>query len=286
MTDTEITAILRTLERFSGSYEREAVDAAVARREEIIPYLIDSLVNLAENPAHYLEDKEYYLYVYGVMLLGHLQETRAHGAIIKAFSLPDDALYQLFGDISTEYLPTILFNTCGGSFHQIKSLIRDRQADDYVRSSGARALVYGVAAGQLPREEVLAFFSTLFSGGEAEKLSSFWSLIGNCILDLQPRELLPLLKEADEKELLDGFMFDDADIERALSRTVDDCLASVRRVMERNSLDDPHRQMLSWHCFRNREAVPELPTAPSKAKDQKKKKKRKTAKASRRKNRG
>ena len=52
--------------------------------------------------------------------------------------------------------------------------------------SAAQALAYGVAAGQLPREEVLTFFSTLFAGDEAELSSPFWSLIADSILDLQP----------------------------------------------------------------------------------------------------
>ena len=90
-----------------------------------------------------------------------------------------------------EYLPIILFNTCGGQFDLIKSLILNRRAEGYVRGSAAQALAYGVAAGQLPREEVLTFFSTLFTGDEAELSSPFWSLIADCILDLQPLELMP-----------------------------------------------------------------------------------------------
>lgn len=288
MPNVEISAILQTLERFSGNYEREAVDAAIAHREEITPYLIDSLEKLAANPTNYLEDLEYYLYIYGVMLLGHFRETRAHQTIVKVFGLPltGDELHKLFGDIVTAYLPTILFNTCGGSFDLIKSLVLNRHADDFARGSAAQALLYGVAAGQLPRHEALTFFSTLFTGEEAEPSSPFWGLIGNCILDLQPQELAPLIKEADERGLLDGVMFDDDDVSRALSLSVDKCLKRVRQEMERDSLDDLHQEMSSWSSFQNKELFPVLPLDPIKTEGKKgKKKKRKLSKTSRRKNR-
>lgn len=288
MPDAEISAILQTLERFSGNYEREAVDAAIAQRKEITPYLIDSLEKLAANPANYLDDLDYYLYIYALMLLGHFRETQAHQSIVKVFGLPlpGDALYRLFGDITTANLPIILFNTCGGDFDLIKSLVLNRHAYDFARGSAAQALVYGVANGQLPRQEVLTFFSTLFTGEEAEPNSSFWDEIGNYILDLQPQELLPLIREAEEKGLLDGISFDEEDISRALSLSVDQCLKRVRLEMERDSLDDLHQEMSSWSSFKNKELFPVLPLDPIKTEGKKgEKKKRKLAKASRRKNR-
>ncbi len=288
MPDAEISAILQSLERYSGHYEHEAVDAAIAHREEITPYLIDSLEKLAADPAPYVEDLNYYLHTYALMLLGHFRETQAHEAIVKVFGLsfPGDSLYSLFGDITTADLPIILFNTCGGSFDLIKSLVLNRQADDFARDAAARALVYGVTAGQLPRQEVLTFFSTLFTGDEAEPSSSFWSLIGNCILDLQPRELAPLIKDADERGLLDGVMFDDGDVSKALSLSVDECLKRVRQEMERDSLDDLHKVMSSWANLGGEEPFPALPLNPIKTKGKNKnKKKKKIAKTSRRKNR-
>jgi len=289
MPDPEISAILQALERFRGRYEREAVDSAIAHREEITPYLIESLEKLAANPA-VLEDEEYYLYIYAVFLLGHFQEIRAHGAIVEVFGLSDGAAYELFGDIITENLPIILFNTCGGNFDLIKSLILNRQADEYARGSAARALVFAVAAGLLPREEAMTFFSTVFTGEEAEPDSAFWGLITDCVLDLQPQELMPLIEEADARGLLDGSFLVDEDFSRALNQSIDQCLEDVRREMQRDSLDDLHRQMSWWASFKNEEEFPFVPftdsTTKKSKKEKKQKKKKKMAKASRRKNRG
>jgi hypothetical protein len=289
MPDAEVYATLQTLERFSGHYEREAVDAAIARREEITPHLIACLEKVAADPDAILGDEDYYLYIYAVMLLGHFRETRAHRAIVDVFSLPDDAAYKLFGDLTTEDLPIILFNTCGGNFDLIKSLIHNRQADDYVRGSAAQALAYAVAAGQLPRGEALTFFSTLFTGEEAAPDSSFWDLIADCILDLQPQELMPLIEEADERGLVTfGLLFGEEDFDKALGKSVEQCLDEIRLEMQHRSLDDIHGQMSRWACF-NYEEEPFIPfpdiTRTKKKKKQKQKKKKKMAKASRRKNR-
>lgn len=288
MPGDEISAILQALERFSGEYDQEAVDAAIAHREEITPHLIDCLEKVAADPSVYLEDEGYYLYIYAFMLLGHFQETRAHQAVVELFSLPDDIPHKLFGDLLTEHLPMVLFRTCGGDFELIKSLILNRRADAYPRGEAARALVYAVVAGQLPREEVLSFFSTLFTGDEAEPLSPFWGAIADNILDLYPQELMPVLEDAAARGLLDGGYVVEADFDRALGSSVDKSLEYVRQEMERRPWNDLHSLMSGWSCFHDDQWDPySIPAdAPTiKNKKPQKKKKKKMAKASRRKNR-
>ena len=288
MPSDEISAILQALERFSGKYEQEAVDAAIAHREEITPHLIDCLEKVAADPSVYLEDEGYYLYIYAFMLLGHFQETRAHQAVVELFSLPGDILDELFGDLTTEYLAMVLFRTCGGDFDLIKSLILNQRALACARGEAARALVYAVAAGQLLREEVLTFFSTLFTGDEAEPLSPFWGTIADNILDLYPQELMPVIEDAAARGLLDGGYVVEADFDRALGSSVDKSLEYVRQEMERRPWNDLHSLMSGWSCFHEEQWDPySIPADAPMTKNPKaqKKKKKKMAKASRRKNR-
>jgi hypothetical protein len=284
----EISAILQALERFSGEYEQEAVDAAIAHREEITPHLIDCLKKVAANPSVYVEDEDYYLHIYAFMLLGHFQETRAHQAVVELFSLPGNILDELFGDITTEYLAMVLFMTCGGDFNLIKSLILNQQALATARGEAARALVYAVVAGQLLREEVLTFFSTLFTGGEAEPRSPFWGAIADNILDLYPQELMHVLEDAEARGLLDGGYVVKEDFDRALESSVDQSLEYVRQEMERRPWNDLHSLMSGWSSFHEGQRDPySIPADVPIAKNSKaqKKKKKKLAKASRRKNR-
>jgi hypothetical protein len=288
MPSDEISAILQALERHRGKYEREAVDAALARREEITPHLIHCLEMVAADPSVCLEDKDYYLHIYAFMLLGHFQETRAHQAIVELFSLPKDIVEELFGDLTTEYLAMVLFRTGGGDFEPIKSLVRNRRTNDWARGEAARALVYAVVAGQLPRQEALSFFGTLFTGDEAEPLSPFWGAIADCILDLHPQELMPVIEEASEKGLLDGGFVVEEDFSYALALSVDKTLENVRREMERHPWHDIHSLMSGWALFDDEywDPHPFPADAPqSKKPKSQKKKKKKMAKASRRKNR-
>ncbi len=288
MPSDEITAILQALERFSGEYDQEAIDAAIAHREEITPHLIDSLEKVAADPSVYLEDEGYYLFIYAFMLLGHFQETRAHQAIVKVFSLSGDILSELFGDLTTEYLAIVLLRTCGGDFNLIKSLILNRQAHAWARGEAARALVYAVVAGQLPRDEVLTLFSTLFTGDEAEPRSPFWGLIADNILDLYPQELMPVIEDATARGLLDGGYLVEEDFDRALESSVDKSLECVRQEMEQSPWNDLHGLMSGWSCFHEGQRAPSsipVDTPTTKNKKAQKKKKKKMAKASRRKNR-
>ncbi|MBU4234039.1 MAG: DUF1186 family protein [Desulfobacterales bacterium] len=288
MPGDEISAILQALERFSGKYEQEAVDAAIAHREEITPYLIDCLEKVAADPSIYLEDEGYYLHIYAFMLLGHFQETRAHQAVVGLFSLPGNILDELFGDLTTEYLAMVLFRTCGGDFNLIKSLILNQRALPYARGEAARALVYAVVAGQLLREEALTFLSTLFTGDEAEPLSPFWGTIVDNILDLYPQELMPVIEDAAARGLLDGGYVVEADFDRALGSSIDKSLEYVRQEMERRPWNDLHSLMSGWSCFHEEQWAPySIPADAPTTKNPKpqKKKKKKMAKASRRKNR-
>lgn len=137
MTDTEyrIEEILEALQINLGEYEHEAVDEAIELREQITPYLIKLLEDILADPESFSEDQDYVAHIYTVMLLAHFRETAAHKQIVELFSLPGDLPQKLFEDILTEELPMILFRTCGGDLEQIKSLVLNRNANEYCRGA-------------------------------------------------------------------------------------------------------------------------------------------------------
>ena len=111
----EIKTLVDNLESTDDTkYRRNEIDEVINRREEIIPFLVDILNKVLENPENIIEDENYLGHMYALMLLGHFKEKSAHESILKLFSLPEDITYALFGEITTENLPAILLNTCGG----------------------------------------------------------------------------------------------------------------------------------------------------------------------------
>lgn len=158
-----ITEILEAFMIFDGIYKREQVDAALELKKEITPHLIEILENVLADPNVYIENDDRYDHIYSFMLLGHFRESNAHDVIIDLFSLPDKIPRELFGDLTTGNLPTILMRICGGSIERIKSLAANKDVDDYSRISALNAMAYAVVEGFASREEVIRKLSGLLS---------------------------------------------------------------------------------------------------------------------------
>jgi hypothetical protein len=296
-----ITEILEAFKLFDGHYKREQIDAAIELKEEITPFLIEILDNVLADPDTYIENDDRYDHIYSLMLLGHFRETKAHDVIIDLFSLPDEIPHELFGDLTTSDLPTILIRTCGGSIERIKSMASNKKADDYCRISALNAMAYAVVEGIASREEVISFFGTLFTGNETDEDSDFWGLLASFVYDLYPEELMDTIEKAYDDNLIASGMIQYEDFNNALKDGKERCLERLKTDLERQSLDNIHDSMSWWACFDEEPQVYPAPdglissphptisdqsTQKSKKKKNKaKKNKRKQAKASKRKNR-
>jgi len=287
-----ITEIIEAFKNFDGNYKREQVDAAIELKEEITPSLIEILENVLADPDKYIGNDDQFDHIYALMLLGHFREPKAHRVIIDLFSLPGDIPHELFGDLATSDLPTILIQTCGGSVELIKSMASNKNVDDYCRISALNAMAYAVVEGIASREKVISFFGTLFTGNETGEMSDFWGLLANFVCDLYPEELMETITKAYDDNLISPGMIRYEDFKKALEDGKEKCLNRLKTDLERRSLDDIHASISWWACFnegsRSYSAPNNFDQSNHKFKKKKsktKKKKRKQAKASKRKNR-
>ena len=288
-----ISEILTEFRFFDGDYKKENVDAAIAQKDEIIPHLIKILENVLSKPEEYIQDEHLYDHIYAFMLLGHFKAKNAHKVIADVFSLKDGISDKLFGDLITEDLPIILLNTCGGSVDRIKSMILNKEVDEYCRISACRALAYAVAEEYVSRKEVVDFFGGLFTGNEADKTSDFWGLLAIILADLYPEEIIDVIRDAYEDGLIMPGFIRYEELERCLEIGEKSCLNNLYRDYEHQNIDDIHKTMSWWSCFKNNSKKPSdwvLEQIQNQKKNNKKKaadkkKKRKQAKKSRKKNR-
>ena len=298
-----ITDLLENFRIFDGTYKREQVDAAIELKEEITPLLIEILKNVLADPDPYIVNDELYEHIYSLMLLGHFRETKAHDVIIALFSLPDEIPHEIFGDLTTSDLPTLLLRTCGGGLDRIQSMALNKDVDDYCRISALHAMTYAVVEGFASREGVISFFGTLFTGDETDDDSDFWGLLANFVCNLYPEELMSTIEKAYADGLIAPEMIGLEDFNTALEDGKEGCLERLKMDLERHSLDDIHDSMSWWACFNEdpqfysaQEPVDLINYAqnihsdPSTQKNtnkkiKSKKRKRKQAKASKRKNR-
>ena len=291
MPTADIQALLARFDYTDGVYLRDEMDIAVAQREAITPHLIALLDDLADNPLRYtLEGRNGH--VYAVSLLSHFRETAAHRAIIRAFTVPREQLEELWGDMITETLPTLLHRTCGGSLDRIRALVVDREVDPFVRGAAIEALTFAVAEGVADRDETVAFVQGLFTGEEAEADSFFWSNLVATLCDLHPGDSMELIRRAYADNLVQKDYIAPEDVERSLTLDRAEAMEALRERTRRRMPADLHRY-ISWFAeFQPKEDRPPASTdreaARARQADRKKQAERarnKAAKKARKKNR-
>jgi hypothetical protein len=295
----DVQDILKRLEVNEGTFPREAVAQAVAQREAIIPELLRILEYAYQNIEH-LIDKGYMAHIYAMYLLAQFRETRAYSLIVQFFSMPGEIMLDVTGDVVTEDLGRILASVCCGETDLIASLAENEQANEYVRNAALRSLVILVACGDLPRDDVITYFQSLFRRKLVRKHSYVWDGLVSASTVLYPEEVYEDIKQAYRAGLIDPFSISLENVEQVLSRGKEHALNRLHSNAHFALIDDTIREMEWWVCFqpKDRPSHTVIPAVqprtvmpnmePSTKKPQQKakdKRKRKLAKASRRKNR-
>src|ERR1035438_5405997 len=232
----EITDILHEFERVTGKFARAAVEAAVARREEITPELLRILEETVDRAVQLDAEGDYMAHLYAMFLLAQFRETRAYPLVVRFASLPGDLLDSLCGDFITEDLGQVLASVCGGDLAGIQTLIENEATDQWVRGAALSSLATLVAAGQKSRDDIVVYFAGLFRGKLVRQWSHVWDTLVSYTSDLYPAELLDDIERAYEEGLVDpGFIgFDDVKRDLAVGK---------ERLLARLA-DDPHRRLV------------------------------------------
>lgn len=275
--DTEVWDIewaLREFDHFDGKYKRDAVDIAIRSKEEITPRLLAILRDLIANPRKFLpcctehgkeegidhssheeEGHNTWSHIYAVTLLSHFREPHAHQLIADAFSLPGDLSSDLFGDMVTEDLSVLLYSTYPGSPEAIQSLVLNRRAYAFCRNSAADALALCVATGLLDRDETLKFLTKLFTGHEASEDSDFWSFLACTVLDLYPESHMEIIRDAYSQGLVSPGVVGLESFEQTIQESsVEDCMAKLRKELDRRLPTDVNKKLEHWACFSSQES--------------------------------
>lgn len=280
MSTPDIPNLLAKFDEIGNTYFREEVEQALQMQKEITPHLLQVLKDVGDNPLIYcLEMRNGH--VYAALLLSEFREPAAHELFIRAFSIPEEQLVELWGDLTTETLPTFLFRTCGDSLDPIKGLIVNREADQYVRCAAMEALSYLVAFDPSRREEVVGFCQGLFTGEEAAKESYFWSNLVATLCDIHPVESMDTIHKAYDDGLVQPGFIGLEKVEEANGRNMEAALEALKGWVESRMPADVHGY-ISWFAeFQQEDRL--TPSAPQeKAKNKAKKAKKKGPKKAKR----
>ncbi|MGA3080413.1 MAG: DUF1186 domain-containing protein [Terracidiphilus sp.] len=247
----EIDEILERIALFTGKFEREAVEAAIARRDEIIPELLLVLEEIADpDEAADIDDVgDCMAHLYAMFLLAQFRETRAYPILLRIALLPSYLLESLFGDCITESFGRVLASVCGGDMEGIQSLIENPDADEWVRGAALSGLVTLVAAGIKSREEILSYFAELFHGKLTDKNDIIWSDLVVYSADLCAQELLGEIEKAYELGLVDPSIVGLEGVRKDFAKGKDWAMERLAGDPHLRLIDDTVREMAGWASF-------------------------------------
>ncbi len=208
--------IIQAFENLEGNFPGSELVAAREQKEEVTPALISIIEKTVENLESILKEENYLGYVFALFLLAEFRESKAMPAVLNLISQPEEAAWEMMGDILTEDLGRILASISNGETDSIKQIIENDSLDDFVRTAALDAMLILTARGELSRKKLVAYFESLYQSGLEKQSSLVWNHLVVCSINIYPVELQTCIKEAYEKELVDEEFISIQFVEEAL----------------------------------------------------------------------
>lgn len=246
----DIQKILKELEFNDGSFPREALAEAIANRNQIIPELLEIIKQGKEKAQELIEQKNYMARIYAMFLLAEFREKSAYSLIVDFFSLPGEISLNLTGDVVTEYLARILASVSCSDDSLMAALIENDNANEYVRHAALRGLVILVACGEKSREEIMAYYQSLFREKLTREHSFVWNGLVSCCTDLYPEEVYEDIKQTYEEGLIETFFIRLEDVQETLALGKEKVLDRLKKNSRYELIKDTVSEMEWWACFK------------------------------------
>ena len=242
---------LQPLEYLTRPFPRDAVAAAIERREESTPHLLHALQWADENPDIANDARPpYTLHLFALFLLAQFRERCAYPLIVRLCRNPE--FEALTGSVATENLRQILASVCGGDTVFIEQLIEDDGVDEWVRGAAVGALGVLLHTGGKSREAISAYFAQLFAGRLEREPNHVWDALVEVCTDFGISEHLDEIRKLYREEIADPLVDALEDIEHEMALPPG---TSTRPRWDRYKLiQDTIAEMESWHCFTEKAA--------------------------------
>lgn len=209
MPDMTMPEILSSLEFYTGKFPEEAMRAAMEQREAITPELLRVLQAVADDAPNYAPKTNYMLHLYALYLLAQFREKRAYPIVLKLISWPGEKTVEdLLCDTVTEGLPSILASVYDGNLEGLMQVALNDQAYCFVRSSVMDAIVVLYFEHLITREQIVSAFRRFYQELKQEGDPQPWNGLVSSTADAGLTELLPEMREAFAKGLVDEMCTD------------------------------------------------------------------------------
>lgn len=238
-----------------GRLPVEAIRAAQADRETMVPVFLRTLDDFLELRGPVDPNALFFIF----HLLGEWREKSAYWPLAVFLRLPRDVLETILGDCITETTHRVMAAVFDGDPEPLYGIIRDSEADEFVRAKMCQTIAMLTRRGELPRETTAAFLHDCFSQLEPKGDCYVWSGWVDAVAWLGLTELKPLVKEAFQRRSIDPGWLTFRNFEDDLQYAVDHPEAEpLHADGDLTLFGDTVAEMSGWACFQ--------PKVPSNAK--------------------
>lgn len=240
----EIPHILEELAFDMGILPREAIEAAIAKKVEITPHLLQILKESILRISDIIEYDNYQGHLYAMYLLAQFREKKAYPLIIELISFPGEIPHAILGDVLTEDLSRILASVSQGEISLLKQVIENTYLNEYVRAAAQTALITLVGSSLISRSSVIDYFLSLFRGNMPRTPSFAWDNLISVCCDLYPEELLPEIHKAFQDSLIEKSFISFEDVKAILNEKKELHLLRLHQTAE--LIEDTVSEMEKW----------------------------------------
>jgi len=231
-----------------GRFPVEAIRAAQTDRVTMAPILlrcIDDFVSLQGEAVAPLT------LLFAFHLLGEWREQSAYRSLAKFLQLPGEVLDAILGDCITETTHRVMAAVFDGDPDPLYQIIRDKEADEFVRAKMCQAIAMLTRQGDLPRAATADFLHDCYLQLEPRTDCYVWHGWIDAVSWLGLAELKPLVQEAFSRGAIDPEWLGFKDFEEDLQYAIDhpDALPLVPDG-DLTLFGDTIVEMSHWDCFR------------------------------------
>ncbi|HEX4079200.1 MAG TPA: DUF1186 domain-containing protein [Rhizomicrobium sp.] len=196
-------------------FPEDAIRAVRLEKATLVPEFINLIEAHAAGTRDWQDEPDLLLVVFH--LLGEWREKSAYRPLLRFLRSP---AIEALGPIITETSHRVIAAVFDGDTGPLRQLILDAKANELVRGLMLETMSMLDRAGEIRREEMIEFLRDCFLALQDEPGGLVWRSWQRAISVLGTEDLVPLVKDAFERRLIDPVGLDIANFEQELQDTL------------------------------------------------------------------
>jgi hypothetical protein len=233
---------------YAEGLPKEALKAATAQREELLPFFIEEIEAFLALEAAARGKPTPLFFIFH--LLGEWREKVAYTPLARLLRLPGPEVDRIFGDGITTTSHRVMAAVFDGDPEPLYDIILDPSADEFIRAGMCEALAMVTMRGELDRALAGRFLRDSFMDLQPQRQNFVWVGWQSAIAMLGMSDLKLLVKKAFDRGFIDshilGFDHFEEDLRRGIERPGEPCRLDDR---DGTLFGDTIEELSWWYCF-------------------------------------